>query len=82
MLLRSVKRRAKREGKGLVDVLLDLLYSAETADRDKIAIVKLVWDRTMAQMTEGGVTDRALGPAVYLPQHRPVLTAIVGGKGS
>src|SRR3990167_7185517 len=81
-VLREVKRRAKKEKKTITGGLLDMFYSLEEPSNIRISAAKLIWDKTMIQVSEGSEADRALGPSVFLPEHRPVLTAIEGGKGA
>lgn len=80
LMLREVKRRAKKEGKTITGGILDIFYSKSTADALKLTAGKLLLDKTMIQVSEGGETDKALGPAVFLPEQRPVLTSIEGKK--
>ena len=80
VMLREVKRRAKREGKTITGGLLDIFYGKETPEGLKITAAKLLLDKTMIQVSEGSDADKALGPSVFLPQQHPRLTAIEGGK--
>ena len=79
-ILESVKKRAKQEGKTVTDIFLDIVYDEASATRDRMAAGKLLWEFTIARLTEGGETDQALGPAVYLPEHRGKLKVLTGGK--
>ncbi len=79
-MLRKGRKWAREHGKDVDDWLLTVIYGAETKDSDRIAAIKLWKDHTMVKIAEGGVADKALGPAVYLPEHRPVLSAVDGGK--
>jgi len=46
-----------------------------------LAAGKLIWDFTIARLTEGGETDRAIeGPAVFLPEQHPRLLELVKGN--
>jgi hypothetical protein len=80
LMLREVRKRAKKEGKTITGGLLDIFYAEKTADTVKITAAKLLLDKTMIQVTEGGETDKALGPAVYLPGQRPALSVVEGKK--
>jgi hypothetical protein len=80
MLLREVKRRAKKEKKTVIGGLLDIFYGVETSANLKIQAGKLILDKTLIQVSEGGAADRSLAPALFLPEKHPRLTAINGGK--
>ena len=79
-MLSKAKKWAKAHGKGIDDILLGFIYSEAERTADRIACIKLWKDITVPKIAEGGQADRNLGPSVYLPEHRPVLTAIDGGK--
>jgi hypothetical protein len=78
--IREVDRRAKTEGKTLIGGVLDIFYDDRTVPAVKLQAAKLILDRTMIQVSEGGDADKSIGPTVYLPAQRPVLTALDGGK--
>jgi hypothetical protein len=82
LVLREVRRRAKTEGKTITGGLLDIFYDDETPAGFRISAAKLIWDKTMIQVSEGSEADKNLGPAVYLPEHRPTLKSIEGGKAA
>src|SRR5687767_7104665 len=79
-MLRAAKRRAKREGKTLDDIILDIAYDTEAPRKDVLAAIKLFKDKTMATISEGGAADKALGPAFFLPEKHPRLSVVSGGK--
>lgn len=84
-MLRKARKYARKYGKTIDEVLLDQIYLETTRPVDKIAAIKLFKEHTSPKLTEGGSADTALaakGPAVYLPQHRPVLKAVEGGKAA
>jgi DNA primase len=81
-LLRKVRRYAKNNGKDPDDLLLDIIYSKEEKTNDRLVGMKLLKEFTTPKITEGSETDKALGPAVFLPEQRPVLTAVDGGKAA
>jgi hypothetical protein len=88
---RAARKRAKEEGKGIDDVLLDIIYakvdgiSSTVGVRDRLAAIKIWKDCTIAKMQQKDVTvddKREQGPVV-LPERRPdpaKVVAIDGGK--
>jgi hypothetical protein len=82
LMVKEVKRRARREKKTVMGVMLDLVYGQSTSDTLKIQAAKLILDKTTIQVGEGGEADKALGPAVFLPEQRPTLKSIEGGKAA
>jgi len=71
-MLAKAKERAKATGKDVDDILLDIIYSQESVSpRDQLAAIKLWKDYTMARISEGGETDKFLGPQIYLPEPMP-----------
>lgn len=79
-MLEAAEERAKKEGRTLDQVLLDIIYAVDTPRKEVLAAIKLWKDKTMAQITEGGEADRDLGPAFFLPEKHPRLKAVDGGK--
>jgi hypothetical protein len=79
-MLSAAKKRAKAEKKSIDEILLDIIYTADAAPRDVLPAIKLWKEYTIAKLAEGGETDKKAGPAVYLPEQRPQLEAIDGGK--
>jgi hypothetical protein len=75
-MLKAADDRAKSEKKTLDDILLDFAYDAELSAKDRLASIKLFKDFSAVKITEGGDADQELGPAVYLPEQRPVLKAV------
>jgi hypothetical protein len=73
-MLRKARKWAKRHGKDVDDILLSFIYGDEVKPADRIACIKLWKEYTIAKMAEGGTTDKELGPAVFLPSQRPVLS--------
>jgi hypothetical protein len=74
---------AKKNGKTIDDVLLEIAYSTEEKTADRLAAVKIFKTHTMAKLNEGGETDVALGPAFFLPEQRPdpaKIHVLPGGK--
>ena len=63
--------RAKKEGRSIFDVLLDIVYGESTNTKDCLAASKLYLDKMMIAVKEGGETDKVLAPQIYLPQELP-----------
>lgn len=71
-MLAAAKRYAKKFGKSIDEILLDIIYD-EDRKRDQLPAIKLWKEYTIAKLQEGGETDKVLsGPAVYLPKQKPV----------
>lgn len=82
-MLERAEAKAKQYSKTLDDVLLDIAYSPEEKTADKLAAIKIFKTHTMAKLNEGGETDVALGPGIFLPEQRPdpaTLHVLPGGK--
>ncbi len=75
-LLKTLARKAKETGKDIDQLLVDRVYDETLSDRNFLAAVKLVKDLTSPKLTEGGETDRQLGPSIYLPEQKPTLAAV------
>lgn len=70
IMLRKAKKRAKAEGKGVDDILLDHVYNPDDKNLSLQAIK--VWKQyTMAAPSEGGEADKALAPKIYTPAKYP-----------
>ena len=70
-MLKTAEVWAKKKKKTVDDILFEFVYDEGIPVRERIACIKIVKDYTTAKLTEGGTTDEALGPAVYLPEERP-----------
>jgi hypothetical protein len=70
-LLKTARKWARKEKKDLDDVLFRIIYDEETPPQTRVLGIDLVKEYTMAKLEEGGENDRALAPAVYLPEERP-----------
>jgi len=79
-MLAEAEERAALEGQSVFGVLLDFIYDTEASLRDRTACIKLALEHTVPKLSEGGDADRALGPAVFLPEQHPRLEVIEGGK--
>ena len=79
-MLDEAEARADQEGKTIFGVLLDFIYDTNASLRDRTACVKLALEHTAPKIHEGGETDLALGPAVFLPEQHPRLELVKGGK--
>ena len=81
-LLRRAKKDAKEHGGRYHDVLFWIIRNPGARDADRIAAIKHLDDLLIPKISEGGEADKALGPAVYLPEHRPVLSLVDSGKSA
>lgn len=81
-MLRKAKKAAKRYGKDLDDVLLEICYDANIRKSEVLAAIKVFKDCTMIRPSEGGEADRVLGPSVFLPTQHPKLKAVEGSKAA
>lgn len=79
-LLELEDKRHRKHGYGVADIILDAAYDAEATRRDRHAACKLWMDLTVVRVSEGSEADQALGPAVFLPEHRPVLSVVPSDK--
>jgi hypothetical protein len=75
-MLAKAKEWAEQEGKTIDDILLMFIYDKELTAKDRLASIKLWKEYTIAKLQEGGETDEALGPAVFLPAQHPRLVAV------
>lgn len=64
-MLAKAKEYAKKYGKTIDDILLEVIYSDN--QKDALAAVKLWKEYTIAKLQEGGEIDTQIGPEVYLP---------------
>ena len=78
-MLKAEREAAKKNGLSMDEQLLKDFY-----DTDSLNLRTQIWKAwknfTTAPVTEGSETDKDLGPAVFLPEQRPELEAIKGGK--
>lgn len=82
-MLDKAKEYAEKHKKTVDEVLLDFIYCSESKDADRLAAIKLFKTYTIAKLQEGGETDVALGPGIFLPEQRPdpaSFQVIKGGK--
>jgi hypothetical protein len=73
----AAEAKCRETGRSLQDIVLEIAYDAETPRRDKLAAAKLYWDKSMISASEGGDADKTLGPAIYLPEQRDNVVALV-----
>jgi len=76
----AADRMAKATGRSLFDILLGFAYDESLSVKDRQASVKLYLDKMMISVSEGGEADKNAGPAVFLPEMRPNLELVDGGK--
>jgi len=79
-MLDEAEKRAELEGKTIFGVLLGFIYDIDANLRDRTACIKLALEHTVPKLSEGGEADKALGPAVFLPEQHPRLELVKGGK--
>ena len=79
-LRRKVKKYTKLYGKDPDDVLMGFIYGASERTVDRLAAIKLLKEYTAPKITEGGEADKTLGPAVFLPEHRPPELSVIHGE--
>ena len=75
-MLRRARKKAKETGKTIDDILLGFIYAESEGIQHRLAAIKLWKEYTVAKLQEGGETDKALGPAVFLPEHHPRLSVV------
>lgn len=81
-MLRTARKYRKKYGKTIDDVLLGFIYGETDKDgvvpkiSDRVTCIKVYKEYTIAKMQEGGETDKALGPSVFLPEQRPQLSVV------
>ncbi len=77
----AARKYAKKSGREVHEVLLDLIYNEAAHDRDRLAAMKLWYQFTLPKLQEGGEADKNVwaGPAIFLPEQRPELELIEGG---
>jgi len=78
-MLRTEKKEARKRGQTMDERLMQV-YWETGSDNLRVQIWKAWKQVTMIPVKEGGAADKALGPAVYLPEQRPQLETIIGGK--
>lgn len=86
-LMATANAYAKKHGKTVEEILLDMIYGFSTDDRfgdkDRLSAIKMFMDRTYINISEGGEADKALSePSVYLPERRPDPNNIVEIKSA
>ena len=82
LMLKKAKEYAKKYGKTIDDILLQFIYNegeekGELTKKDRAACIKVWKEYTVAKIQEGGKTDEALGPGIYLPEERPDPSKVV-----
>jgi len=76
----TAERLAKKHGRTIFEVLGDWVYDTELNTKDRMPAAKLYLDKMMISVSEGGEADKNAGPAVFLPEMRPNLELVDGGK--
>jgi len=70
LMLKKAKDWAKKTGKEVDDILLEIIYESK-GDSTKLNAIKLWKEYTIAKLQEGGETDQVLGPQIGLPPTKP-----------
>lgn len=78
-MLAAEKKAAKDNGLSMDEQLLMDFYATDSLNL-RTQIWKAWKTFTTAPVTEGSEADKELGPTVFLPEQRPELEAITGGK--
>ena len=78
----TAKRLAKQHGKTMQDVIGEIVYNEKTSLKDCMTAAKLYWDKSIIGASEGGEADKAVGPAVFLPEKHPRLELIDASTGT
>ena len=55
--------------------MLDIAYDESESVRNRLAAVKLYWEKMMAKVAEDNEMNRVLGPVIYLPELLPKVDA-------
>ncbi len=76
-MLDTAATYAKKHGITVDELLLECMYSETAHIQYRLQAIRLFKDKTMAHITEGGDTDRDLGPATYLPEEKPDFAKVV-----
>ena len=79
-MLRKARKASRKHGKDVDDVLLAFVYDENAKPTERLAAIKLWKEYTSPKISEGGPADKELGPAVFLPEHRPTLATAEGKK--
>ena len=77
---RAAAAKAKETHVTLQDIVLNIAYDPDSSNRDKLAAAKLYWDKSIILASEGSEADEIVGPAIYLPEQRPVLKIVEKDK--
>ena len=76
-MLKLAKKYAKKYKKTVDDVILEFIYNEELPTTHRVASIKLWKEITMPKISEGGATEQALGPGIYLPNEKPDPSVVV-----
>lgn len=80
--LRAAKKRAKEEGRGLAEVLLDIIYATEHEPKVRIQATKTYLEVVVPKRSEIEVTKNKPGKAVQLPPAKPDPAKVIQMKGN
>lgn len=76
-MLTAAEKKAEEKGKTIDEILLGFIYDENNTKSERRQCIKVWKEYTMARLSEGGDTDKQLGPQVYLPEERPDSTKVV-----
>ena len=76
-MLKLAKKYAKKYKKTVDDVILEFIYNEELPPTHRVNSIKLWKEITMPKISEGGATEQALGPGIYLPTEKPDPSVVV-----
>lgn len=80
--LKRVRKWARETGKHIDDLLLEIAYAKEEKTVDRISAIKVIKDLTSPKIAADSESDKILGPTVFLPEQRPQLGVVNGGKSA
>jgi hypothetical protein len=81
-MLRAAKSRAKREGRDIDEILLDIIYRGEP--RESLAAIRLFKEFTIPKASQQEIqVTKTEKPTIFYPEKKPdpaKLVPILGGK--
>jgi hypothetical protein len=74
-LITAAEKFTNEQGVSPYDLLMQYAYGIEKGQEfpasSKLKALEKYFDLTMARLSEGGETDKNLGPQTFLPEERP-----------
>ena len=77
---KTAEALAKEFGLTMAEVIGRQVYDTAASIKDKQTAANLFWKYSVIVASEGGEADKAVGPAVFLPEKHPRLEVVDGGK--